>query len=222
MATSTTGTVLSGLASGIDWTSLINNLVTIERAPETQWNSQIATLNKKNAAYQTLGSDLSKVQTDISNLTDPSFFRSRTVSSSNPDVASATASSGTPVGNYNFKVTQLATSASITGYSMAAQPVSTGDGSDLSLGSQSFAMPISDGNFTVDGQTISVKSTDTLGSVFAQINSKTGGTVSGAYDSSSDTITLTDKNGDRSRLAVRRTRPISCRPPACSTTKAAR
>ena len=38
---------LSGLASGIDWTSIVNELLTVERAPETQMNATISTDQQK-------------------------------------------------------------------------------------------------------------------------------------------------------------------------------
>jgi len=190
-STSSTGTVLSGLASGIDWTSLINAMVSAERAPETAWNSQITTLNNKNAAYQTVGSDLSAVQTDIATLSDPSFFQSALTSSSNPAVASATAAQGAALGTYTFSVSHLATAASITGSQVTAQPISSSNNvSGLALNSSVFATPITAGTFTVNGQTITISDTDTLQSVFTQINAATGGAVTGSYDSTTDKITL--------------------------------
>lgn len=189
--TSSTGTVLSGLASGIDWTSLINSMVAAERAPETQWNSQITTLNNQNAAYQTLGNDLSKIQTDVSTLTDPSFFESRTTSVSDPVVASATADSGTAIGTYSLDITRLATAASQNGSAVTAQPISsTDDVSGIQLGSSAFANPITAGSFTVNGRNITVSLTDSLQSVLNQINTATNGSVIASYDTTSDTITL--------------------------------
>jgi len=189
--TSTTGTVLTGLASGINWSTLITAMASAEAAPESAWNSEITTLNSKGAAYTTLGTDLSAVQNDIAKLSDPSFFQSATTSSSNPGVATATAGEGTPLGSYNLSVTQLATAASLTGSSISAQPISSTDVvSSVELGSSAFASPITAGTFTVDGQTITVAGTDTLQSVFAQISTATGGAVTATYDSTSDGITL--------------------------------
>ena len=55
---STTGTILTGLASGINWTTLINAMTSAEEAPETAWNNQISKLNKEGTAYTTIGTDL--------------------------------------------------------------------------------------------------------------------------------------------------------------------
>jgi flagellar hook-associated protein 2 len=194
-STSTTGTILSGLASGINWTALINSMGAAEAAPETAWNTQITTLNSENTAYQTLGTDLSAVQSDIATLSDPSFFQSSAASSSNSGVATATAAAGTTLGDYDVSVSQLATAASLTGPAVTAQPISPTDNvNSVELGSSSFASPISAGTFTVNGQTITVSDTDTLQSVFDQINTATGDAVTGSYDSTSDTIKLQSSN----------------------------
>ena len=106
---------LSGLASGIDWTSIVNEMLTIARAPETQMKAEQTTDNQKNSAYQTIGTDLTTLSNDITKLSDPSFFDSRTASTSDSSVASATAAEGTPLGNFTFNVTQLATDAAQVG-----------------------------------------------------------------------------------------------------------
>jgi flagellar hook-associated protein 2 len=189
--TSTTGTVLTGLASGIDWTTLITAMASAERAPETAWKAQITSLTNQNTDYQTIGTDLSKLQNDVSTLSDPSFFESATTSSSNSGVATATASEGTTPGNYNLVVSQLATATSVAGTTVTAQPISaTTNVNGITLGSTSFAAPISAGTFTVNGKTITVQTSDTLQSVFDQISTATGGAVTASYDPTSDKITL--------------------------------
>ena len=59
---------LSGLASGIDWTSIVNELTTIEAAPETQMNAEISTDQQKSAAYSAIGTQLTPAQ--LTQLTD--------------------------------------------------------------------------------------------------------------------------------------------------------
>src|ERR1700712_2659358 len=98
---------LSGLASGIDWTSIVNELVTVERAPETQMNSQITTDNAKNAAYKAIGTQLATLSADLKNLSNPSFFDNRATTVSDPTVASATVAAATPLGSYLFNVKTL-------------------------------------------------------------------------------------------------------------------
>ena len=56
-ATSSTSSSLAmtGLALGIDWTSIINDMVKSESAPVTQMQTEQTTVNDQNSAYQTLG-----------------------------------------------------------------------------------------------------------------------------------------------------------------------
>ena|ERR1035441_6754113 len=102
---------LSGLASGMNWTSIISELLTVEAAPELQMNAEKTSYQQKNSAYQSIGTDLATLNKDIATLSAPSFFNSRTTAVSDPTVASATATSGTPLGTYTFAVSQLATEA---------------------------------------------------------------------------------------------------------------
>src|SRR5271154_588929 len=85
---------LSGLASGINWTSIVNEMLTVEAAPETQMNAEETADQQKNTAYQTIGTDLTTLNNDVTTLGNPSFFDTRTTSLSNSSVANATAASG--------------------------------------------------------------------------------------------------------------------------------
>jgi flagellar hook-associated protein 2 len=191
VSSSSSGLALSGLASGINWTNIINDMVAAESAPITTMQSQQTIINNKNSAYQTIGTDLANLQNDITTLSSASFFQSATASSSDSTVATATAQSGTPFGTYTFSVSQMAAAAAQNGSAISAQPISSSSNvSNVDLNSTAFATPITAGTFTVDGHTITVAATDSLQSVFDQINTATSGAVTASYDPSSDKITL--------------------------------
>src|SRR6186713_3010255 len=99
---------LSGLASGFDWKSVVDQLVEVERAPEQRLLSDQTALNQRNAAYSNIKTLLATLQSKIAALKDPTLFDSRTAQTSDSSVASATASTGTPPGAYLVNVTQLA------------------------------------------------------------------------------------------------------------------
>jgi flagellar hook-associated protein 2 len=191
---------LSGLASGIDWTSIVNEMLTAEAAPETQMNTEETTDQSKNTAYQTIGTDLTTLQTDATKLSSADFFASRTTTLSDPSVASATAASGTALGSYIFKVSTLATDSVQVGSTASAPLSSSGDVSTLVLSSAGFATPVTAGTFTVNGRTITISTSDTLQSVFDQINTATDGAVTCTYNPTAngnipaDTITLTSSS----------------------------
>ena len=182
---------LSGLASGIDWQSLVTQLVAVERSPETQMQAQQTAFQTQSSAFQTIGTKLSALSADIINLTTTNFFSSRTASASDPTVASASASSGTALGNYTFNITQLATDAGMQGTSVAVNPLSaTNVVSGVVLATAGFANPITAGTFTVNGKSVTIATSDTLQSVFDQISTATGGAVTGSYNASTDEIAL--------------------------------
>ena len=185
---------MSGLASGIDWTSIVNELLTAEAAPETQMTTEQTTDNSKNAAYQTIGTDLTTLNTDITSLSNPSFFETRTATSSDSSIATATAASGTALVDYTFKVDTMATDSTWVGGTASAPLSSTDDVSNLVLSSAGFATPVTAGNITVNGQTIAITTGEKLQDVFTAIQTATknssAGTVTGSYDTSTDTITL--------------------------------
>lgn len=185
MSASTSSTAnalaMSGLASGINWTSIVNEMLSVEAIPETQMNTEETTDEQKNSAYQTIGTDLATLNNDLTTLSDPGFFESCTTSVSNSSVASATAASGTALGSYTFNVGQLASDAVQLG-STASSPLSpTADVSSLVLSGAGFATPVTAGTFTVNGQTITVTTGETLQSVFDQINTATNGAVTASY-----------------------------------------
>ena len=49
---------VSGLASGVDWKSIVSQLAAAERSPETQWKASQSTIYQKNNAFGTIKSYL--------------------------------------------------------------------------------------------------------------------------------------------------------------------
>ena len=191
---------ITGLASGLNWSTIVSELAQAERAPETQWQAQQTTIGTENADYATITSDLTTLQTDAQTLLDPSFFNSVVASSSSSAVATASVASGTPTGNYTFNITQLATAAQMTGASGVSQVlVPGGDPTTVTVGTAGFATPVTPGTFTVNGVQIEIATTDSLQTVFNNIASATlaaGNQVTASYDATSDKITLTSGNGN--------------------------
>lgn len=175
---STSGTpslAISGLASGFDWQSLVSQLVQVERAPETQLQTQQSTLQQQNNALGSIKTELSVLQNDLATLNTPGFFDSRTAASSDSTVASASAAAGTAVGTYAFNVTQMASAAVLQGTAGAGATLSpTSDVTNLALSAAGFANPVTAGTFTVNGAQITVATTDTLQDVFDKIKTATG------------------------------------------------
>lgn len=187
---------VTGLASGMNWSTVVQELAQAERGPETQWQNQQSTIATQNAAYSTITTDLTALQTDAQTLLDPSFYNKVTGGSSNSSVASASVSSGTPTGSYVFNISQLATAAQLNGANGISQAlVPGGDPSTVTVGAAGFSTPVTAGTFTVNGEQVTIAATDSLQSVFDKIASAAGNKVTASYSSTTDEITLASSDG---------------------------
>ena len=193
---------VTGLASGVDWSTLVTALANAERAPETKWKQQQTTLNNQNSAFTTIQGNLTTLQLDVQTLQSSSIYSSRTAQSSDSAKASAIAASGTNIGAYSFNITQLATAATINGASGVNAALSPdGNLSNVTIGTAGFATNVTAGTFTINGKQINIATTDSLQDVFNAISTATAGDVTASYDSTSgdpnfDKITLTDTQGN--------------------------
>src|ERR1041385_6642725 len=148
---------LSGLASGFDWKSFIDQMIQIERAPEQRLLSSQTKINQKNAAYDNVKTQLAALQSRVKELNDPTLFDSRTAQSSDATIATAVADKGAALGSFTFNATQLATAARINGVANAGKPLSaTNDVSTLTLSSAAFPVSVTPGTFTVNGKQVTI------------------------------------------------------------------
>jgi flagellar hook-associated protein 2 len=190
------GISLSGLSSGLNWKTLVTELINVERAPEQALQTQQQNIQRRNNAYGSIQTELQVLQNNVNALNDPTLFDSRTSNVSDSTSASVAASAGAPVGSYAFNFTQLASAASQRGTSHAGATLnSTNDVSSLVLSNAGFTNAITAGTITVNGQQVQVATTDTLQGLFDKISSATGGTVTGSYDSTTDKISLNSSSG---------------------------
>jgi flagellar hook-associated protein 2 len=186
---------VSGLASGMDWQSTVQELANAERAPETQWQTQQAAINTQNSAYTNIKSEMTTLQADIQALQDPTLYDSAAAQSSDATIAIVSAASGATTGSFAFNINQLATAAQINGQSnVSNRLVSDGNPADVTVGSAGFATPVTAGTFTVNGAQVTIASTDTLQQVFDKISSATGNSVTASYNSTTDEINLSSSS----------------------------
>lgn len=182
---------LTGLASGFDWGTLVDQLTEVERAPQRRLRSEQSTLDLRKNAYSSIATQLGVLKNRVDVLKDPALFAARKANSSDDALATATAGAGTPLGSYTFNVTQLATATvrqGVANVGSALRP--TDDVSGLVLNQAPLALAVTAGTFTVNGKQITIATTDTLQSVFDKISTATGGTVTATYSTATDRLTL--------------------------------
>ena len=182
---------VSGLASGFDWRTLVDQLAQAERSPQTRMRTEQNRIQQRNNAYTSIKTQLNVLKSRIATLQDTDLYDSRAAKVSDSALALATAGAGAPVGAYKFNVTRLATSSVQRGVSdVGAAVSSTNDVSALTLGNAGFNVAVTAGSITVNGKQITLATSDTLQGVFDKITAATSGVVTGSYDAASDRIQL--------------------------------
>ena len=164
---------ITGLASGIDWQSLVDSIITAGKAPETAWQSQITANTTRKTSLDTLSQDLTALQTASDALTYGAGFNSYNVTAdgtasdgSSRNVLAATADNTASAGSYSVTVQQLAQAQKTVG--------------SVGQASTSAALGVSGGlTFTSpsgNAVTVNLASTDSLTTLRSSINAVQGQT----------------------------------------------
>ncbi len=183
---------VSGLASGFDWRALVDQLADVERAPQKRMLLDQQTIQDRRSAYSAISTQLSVLRNRVTDLTSSSLYDSRQARVSDTALASATVKDGAALGTYAFHVTQLATAAVRQGTSnIGARLASSSDVSGVTLSSAAFPVAIKAGTLTVNGEQITIATTDKLSEVFTKIADATGNDITASYNATTDRISLT-------------------------------
>ncbi|MCP4645869.1 MAG: hypothetical protein GY851_35825, partial [bacterium] len=187
------GFSVSGLVSGLDWGSLVDQLMQIERQPIVRLQQRISTLEAQQTSLGDLRSQLQTLRNQAQNFRFGTVFDQFETTSSEAEVLTAETSGENPViGSYAIEVLQMA-SATVASSSAvlggAIDPNATLENSGIST-------EITAGDFTINGTTFSVDpATDTLNGILAQITASSAG-VNATYDAASDTVVFTNQTDD--------------------------
>lgn len=149
----------SGLASGIDTSSIITQLAAVAKKPVTLLQGKDDGYNADLAAWQQFNTSLSALQSAVTTLSSPVTFSAASASSSNPAAATITTLPGAAVGAHSLSITQLAQAQKVVTTSVASGSTALGKA----------------GQFTLNGKTVSVGGTDSLNDVAVKINAAQAG-----------------------------------------------
>ncbi len=176
------GIQLTGLASGLDWKSLVDQLIELDSAPITRLQKEQSTNTKQQDALNLLNTKMTSLQSAVTALKSASLYgKSAATSSTSGSTWSFSAAEGTANGTYKVNVSQLAT---------LSQLRSSGDiGSAIAddtklLSALPVATPVTAGTITVNGKQITLALTDSLKYVADRI-SAAGVGVTASYDGDS-------------------------------------
>lgn len=117
-----------GVGSGLDLSSLLDQLTQSEQAPLQAIQDEETSYQTKLSAYGQLKNALTVFQSAAGKLGQPDFFNATKISSSSTDVLSATSTTGAAPGTYSVNVTALAQAQSLVGAGQAKEDAAIGTG----------------------------------------------------------------------------------------------
>lgn len=159
--------LISGLSSGFDWRSMIDQLMTLEHRPIDLMTNRKTEYEARLAEWQSFSQKLLALKSEASALKDPDAFSlySTTLASSSTVSASTllavSTSESASLGSYSVKVSSLATAQKLCSNSFSS--CVTALGSDYA------------GDLIINGKAITVSESDTLASLRDKINNANAG-----------------------------------------------
>ncbi|MDD3435634.1 MAG: flagellar filament capping protein FliD [Candidatus Gastranaerophilales bacterium] len=164
---------VSGLGSGLDYESWIEELVAIKQADIDEVSSKVKSINAQETTLSDIENDykafLKAIETFTNALSTTDVFNQKTVTSSNDSAVTATVTSKASVQEVSVSVTQLATSTEAEStYAVASYATGGSALADLADGS------FTEGSFSVyvDGTktTLNLTGTKTLDELVTELN----------------------------------------------------
>jgi flagellar hook-associated protein 2 len=161
--------LISGLASGFDWRSMIDELMKVERRPVDLVETRKREYEEKLTEWQSVNTKLLSLKAAAEGLTDPEDFylystgMSSSVSTVDAeDLLSVSTTSTAAPGTYTVKVTSLAQAQKLSSNPFTSRTVELGS---------SYA-----GEIIINGKVITISATDSLSDVASSINNANTGT----------------------------------------------
>ncbi|WP_328291745.1 flagellar filament capping protein FliD [Kineococcus sp. NBC_00420] len=109
---SSSSSAVDGLISGLDTSSIITKLLSVDAAPQTQLKNNVSTAQTKINAYQSVNARMAALQTAAAALTQASTWTAASATTSDTNATATAASSALP-GALSFSVNGLASGKSI-------------------------------------------------------------------------------------------------------------
>ena len=174
----------SGIGSGLDVTTLVSQLMAVERKPITLLDTKIATNQAKLSSYGSVKSAMALLQTAVKALSTPATFSPAKASVADATILTASASSTAVPGTYDVEVQSLAQSQKLmmykadgTGYADTGTTV-VGQGTiTIDFGTYSTANPpVFSANDAKETVSIEIgEGNQTLGGIRDKINAANAG-----------------------------------------------
>ncbi|MEN9397742.1 MAG: hypothetical protein RLZ81_2272 [Pseudomonadota bacterium] len=187
----------SGLGSGLDVTSIISQLMTIEKQPLIALNKEESSINAKISSFGKIQNALGTLRDKAAAFNSTSLWGNTTTTLTDPTVATVSSVSGKNgvAGSHTLQVDALATAQTVSSTAFASSSASLSEGTlTIDIGNWTGGAPPT--AFTsksgTSGITISIGSGDiSLGSIRDKINAAAAGVTAGIVtDASGARLTL--------------------------------
>jgi flagellar hook-associated protein 2 len=199
----------TGLNSGMDISGIISKLIAVDQQPIDDMQTQVQSIQQQEQAYTAIQTKASTLLTSIEALTTRNFdgttiFDQMATTSSNTAIATATTGSGAAPQTINLEVDSLPTQTKAASTGLVGKFDTTASLSELGVSSGTFTIYVNN-----QAKQITVDATKTVGDVFNDISSQTGGVVTPsivngkvnlAYSGGSSTSIQLGSGGDTSNF----------------------
>ncbi|MGA1198532.1 MAG: flagellar cap protein FliD N-terminal domain-containing protein, partial [Candidatus Latescibacterota bacterium] len=165
------GVSFSGLSSGIDTATIVEQLIAIERRPVTLLENQQIREENKLTVLQEINTSLLTTKTSVEALSKPEGFDLFNVSSSHEDIVGVSSTGGAASGSFSVEVLGLAQAQTRSSQSFSSKSTALGLGGDIVINGKAITInsddtltdlqdSINDANAGVTAQILQVSSTD--------------------------------------------------------------
>jgi flagellar hook-associated protein 2 len=199
------GMALSGLASGFDWKSIVDQLIEVSRAPQSRMKKEQSANSVKTSALNEIKGLLSSLKSSVSSLASTQAIQKKSATFENTSTNwTASANTNASAGTYKFEILSEATASKLDGAVGIASRLDAafppGFPITTPLSSLPIGRTITGGIFTVNGvqihngvnpdtgELIKFTTADSLDTVLNRITALTS--VSATYDPIADKIDL--------------------------------
>jgi flagellar capping protein FliD len=173
---------VDGLVSGMDTTSIISQLLSVEAGPQNALKIKLSTTQTAASAYRTVNTTFLAVTAAADAVLNSDLWTTTKATSSSSAYATATASTGALTGSLTFSVTQLATSHAVVNRNTGTWTAST-----AAYGASS--IQVFDKSGTSKG-TIAIGGTQTVADAAKAINASSLGLTAAVVQISSTEVGL--------------------------------
>jgi flagellar hook-associated protein 2 len=183
---------LGGFFSGLDSTSLIQQLTALNRQPEVTLTREKNSNSEKSSAYNSIQSSMSSLRSTLTALNDSALYASKAAASSDATKATVSVDYTAVSSATSINITQVATNSILTGGKISGSFVDTKLTSVPSAAANvSKVLGTTDyvgETFTINNSTITLSSGETISTLLTKMNAVSG--VTATYDSSTGKFSL--------------------------------